>query len=245
MSVTLAKPSDAPTEPEAFDYIAPSRVFIAVSQLPDGRVSNVDLYANSPAPDEILPATVWSVGVPDTDDLNGWTAAKVLDLALTSDYRDDDGHDWSEGERLAHAFHGDHTDERAFLRTVEALLIHAGYLDAHTGVVQCQEYGLLIGDDDAVMKWDEGWKWAAIDSIDIDGWCMQPGVLAPADASPQRVANAIVENLACLDMIPWTDMRLRDRARITVRTFGWRARLHTVIARITRSRRTVRARITR
>ncbi|MFI5859288.1 hypothetical protein [Streptomyces parvulus] len=245
MSVTLAKPSDAATESEEVDYIAPARVFIAVAQLPDGRVSGVDLYANAPAADEVLPATVWTVAVPDADDVYGSAAAKVLDLALTSDYRDTDGHGWAEGERTARAFHGDHTDERAFLRTVEALLIRAGYLDAHAGLVHCRGYGLRVGDDDVVMKWAEGWKWAALDSTDMDGWCLQPGVLAPANASPRRVANAIIVNLACLGYLPWTDMRLLDRARVTVRTFGWRARLHRIVYRATRFRRTVRARITR
>lgn len=246
MSVTLAKPSDAPNGADHFAYIAPSSVFIAINQLPDGRVSSVDLHANAPAPDDTLPATVWTVAVPDADDTDASAAAKVLDMALTNDYRDADGHGWSEGERLAHAFHGDHTGDRAFLRTVEALLIHAGYFDAHTGLVQCQGYGLRIGDDNVVMKGADGWKWAALDPSDIDGWCMQPGVLAPADASPHRVAHAIIENLACLAMLTWTDMRLRDRARITVRNLGWwRARLHRITHRLTRTRRTVRARITR
>ncbi|MFC8538068.1 hypothetical protein ACFUJY_29710 [Streptomyces sp. NPDC057249] len=136
--------------------------------------------------------------------------------------------------------------ERAFLRTVEARLIHAGYLNAHAGIVQNQRYGLAIGHGDAVMKWAEGWNWTALGPNGIDGWCMQPGILAPVNASPRRVANAIIENLACLALIPWEDMRLRDRARITARNFGWwRARFHRIAYRLTRHRRTVRARITR
>ncbi|MFC8640109.1 hypothetical protein ACFUC2_05035 [[Kitasatospora] papulosa] len=245
MSVTLAKPGDDQPASDTFDYIAPAHVFITVAQLPDGRVSGVDLYANAPTPDEVLPATVWTVSVPDVDDMDPSAASKVLDLALTSDYRDTDGHGWSEAERKNRAFHQDETGERAFLRTVEALLIRAGYFNAHTGLVQCQGYGLRVGDDDVVMKWAEGWKWAALDSTDIDGWCLQPGVLAPADASPQRVANAIILNLACLDLDLYERLPLHHRARVYVRTFGWRARLHRIAYRLTRFRRTVRARATR
>ncbi|MBV1940815.1 hypothetical protein KUF83_30230 [Streptomyces sp. BV286] len=230
-----------------YDHIAPNRIHISVAQLPDGRVSGVDVYANAPAEDEILPseprATVWTVPVPDVDDTDPSAAAKVLDLALTNTYRDDDGHGWSEGERHASNFYADHAGERTFLRTVEAHLIRAGYLDAHTGMVACQSYGLNISDDDLVMKWSEGWKWVAI-GHDAD-WAPQPDVLAPADASPRRVANAIIDNLASLDVDLYERLPLHHRARVYVRTFGWRARLHRIAYRLTRFRRTVRARIPR
>ncbi|MER7937842.1 MULTISPECIES: hypothetical protein [unclassified Streptomyces] len=246
MSITLAKPGD---DNGAEEFITPTRLYVSISQLPDGRVSGVGIYTNAPAAEEVHfeepRSTVWTALTPDADDTDESTAAKILDLALSNNYRDDDSLAWTKGERLAHEFHRDDTPERQFLRTVEALVIRAGYIDAHTGMIGCQWYGLAIGEDDIVMKYPGGWQWAAVDSTAYNGWYEQPGLLAPADASPRRLANAIIDNLACLGMIPLVRLPLQHRARVYVRTFSLRPRLHRLAYRLTRITRTVRARITR
>jgi hypothetical protein len=249
VSVTLAKPTDTPAH--IVDTTDGEPLFVTVTQLSDGRVSGVEITDIQPAPDEVFPgnyrATVWTAPLSEYEG-DPSTAVKVLDLALNNHYRDDDGHGWSEGERAAKAFHNDTNGERAFLRSVEARVISAGYLDIYTGMVACHDYGLSVGDPGAehvIMKWRDGWRWAALDCIDIDGWYMQPGTIAPVDASPRQVAAAIITNLACFDLVDYEHLPLRYRAHVWRVTFSLRPRLHRLRYRITRARRRITARTSR
>lgn len=261
MSVTLAKSTDH-DDREPQNVAVSHRIddaepwFVTVSQLPDGRVSSVEIGDFPPATDELFPrephATVWTAPLPEYEGDTA-NAIKVLDLALSNTYRDDDGHGWSEGERAERAFHNDMTGERAFLRNVEARIIRAGYLDVHTGMVSCRDYGLTVGDPDSeqhlIMRWTNGWKWAAVDRGDISGWHEQPGYIAPADASPRQVAAAIITNLACFDLVDYEHLPLRYRAHVWRVTFSLRYRIagafRRINVRITRARRRITVRIPR
>ncbi|MFB6505563.1 hypothetical protein ACFC07_22270 [Streptomyces sp. NPDC056099] len=249
MSVTLAKPTDTPAH--GIETADAEAVFITVMQRADGSVCDVEITDIQPAPDEVHPNaprfTVWTAPLPEYEG-DPSDAVKVLDFALNNAYRDDDGHAWSEGERAARAFHNDTTDWRAFLRNVEARVIRAGYLDVHTGVTACQDFGLIVGDEGSehvIMKWRDGWKWAALDCTDIEGWHMQPGTIAPADASPRQVAAAILTNLACFDLVEYKHLPLRYRAHVWRVTFSLRPRLRRLRNRITRYRRRITVRIPR
>ncbi|MFD7764122.1 hypothetical protein [Streptomyces microflavus] len=249
MSVTPAKPADTPAH--SIETADSKPLFVTVTQLSDGRVSGVEITDLQPAPDEVFPgnyrATVWTAPLSEYEG-DPSTAVKVLDLALSNHYRDNDGHGWSEGERAAKAFHSDTNEERAFLRNVEARVISAGYLDIYTGMVACHDYGLIVGDSGAehvIMKWRDGWRWAALDYIDIDGWFMQPGTIAPVDASPRQVAAAIITNLACFGLVEYKHLPLRHRAHVWRVTFSLRPRLRNLRNRLTRSRRRITIRIPR
>ncbi|WP_330335662.1 hypothetical protein OHS33_39175 (plasmid) [Streptomyces sp. NBC_00536] len=185
MSAMLAKATD-------------HQLYVTITQRPDGRVSDVELSDEAPDRFDVWtnqPAsTVWATPAPAHWDGDNATAAKVLDLAVSSDYRFGDGHGWSEGERDEFEFRTDKSEERAFLRAVEAHLIRAGHLDVHTGVVGCREYGLLlrgIGEDCAFLRPD-GWAYGFADCFEPDGRFVYPDPIAPCDSSPRYVAAAIL-----------------------------------------------------
>ncbi|MFJ5142965.1 hypothetical protein [Streptomyces sp. NPDC088707] len=218
MSVTLDKPS------------APEPLFIAVSREPDGRIADVTVSLDAPDPETVwtstLDTTVWTTPAPDYDG-DAARAVKVLDLALSADYRDSDGHTWSEGERQNRAFHT-HSQERATLRTIEAHIIRAGLLDVTTGVAQCQGYGLTVitghchGGHHVVVQGPDGWEIAMQDFTDDSGWSAAE-TIAPATASPRTVATAI---LAYVYDGTETRGELRPLARLRVAYAQWRRTPH-------------------
>ncbi|MEU0857466.1 hypothetical protein ABZ352_18785 [Streptomyces griseofuscus] len=196
MPVSLTKPGDTPA-----DAPPANRLYITVAQLPDGRVSGVELGTTAPEPMELWPrkprATVWTSAFPEqTIPLPGMeddaaSAAKVLDLANSPYYREEDGEQWATGEHIVHAFQHDHDDERRFLRTVEAHLIRAGVTAVHTGMVACQTHGITYdggGDEQYVYAGTTGWRLASEDYWSEDGRCEQPYPIAPAGVSARRLA---------------------------------------------------------
>ncbi|MET9528172.1 hypothetical protein [Streptomyces coeruleorubidus] len=245
MSATFGKPSDTPERED-------ESLFISVATTADGRVESVQVSELEPYADDTLyrsgRTTVWTVEYPEYSDTDTFDADKTLDLAHTFRYRHQDADGWVKGERIAADFYASNSPERATLRAIEAHLIQAGYLDAYTGMVMCQGYGLTLiqgGEEFYVFRMSDGWHRAMRDHTSCDGWYEFPGVFAPADASPRRVANEIIDELACIDLDLYERLPLRHRARVYVRTFGWRARLHRITYRLTRFSRTVRARIAR
>ncbi|MFF0754460.1 hypothetical protein [Streptomyces sp. NPDC004267] len=215
MSVTLGKPSD------------PEPLYIAIEREPDGRIANVTVTTDAPDPEHVwtraLDTTVWTTPAPEYDDYAA-RAVKVLDLSLSGNYRDHDGHTWSEGERKTRAFHA-RSNQRAALRTIEAHLIRAGHLDVTTGIAQCQNYGLTVitgnhhGGHHVVSQRPDGtWEIAMQDTTDDYGWAC-PDTLAPATASPRAVATAILAHV--YDGVE-TRGELRPLARLRVAYRQWR-----------------------
>jgi hypothetical protein len=241
MSVTPDQPGHTP------DADAES-LYISIAQTADGRIESVQVSELEPYADETLHSngrtTVWTVELPEYTDAEATDADKTLDLANTGVYRHQDPEGWVKGERIAHDFYRSNSPARAELRAIEAHLIQAGYLDGYTGMVACQRYGLTLTDGSEefyVYRAQGAWRHALRDHTDCDGWYEYPGILAPADASPRRVANAIIDRLADFNADLYERLPLRHRARIYVRSFGWRALLGSITDRITRFRRTLRA----
>jgi hypothetical protein len=223
VSVNLAKPTDAPQHPTP-----PALLYVTLAQRPDGRVTSVAI--NDEAPDheglwlDEPRATVWTTPIPHKWDDDTATTAKVLDLALSPDYRDRDGHAWSEGERNATAFHHDQDDRRDFLRNVEAHIIRSGFLDAHTGIVACQTYGLLLAGsrEHSVFKTYDGWRLATEDCTSFQ-W-HETGPIAPANTSPRHLADAILVHLSNLGELDTAAIPPLRRIRVT---YGlWRTTPH-------------------
>ncbi|AWI32645.1 hypothetical protein [Streptomyces tirandamycinicus] len=220
MPVTLGKATDTPT------VTGPAHLHITIAQLPDGRISSVEISGPAPDSEELWydepRATVWTGLTPDADDDDRAMATKVLDLAMSPEYRQTNGHDWAEGERNAFAFHFDHTEERAFLRTVEAHLIRAGYLDAHVGSVACHSFGLTLAGsaEHYAYNGDGGWRFATEDCTTAEGAYEYRAPIAPADATPRRVAAAILVHLADAGEIE--PAALAPLHRIPVRYGLWR-----------------------
>lgn len=198
----------------------PAIAYITVAQLPNGRVSSVTV-SNDYAPDPMEAfmgeprATVWTTPMPEYEG-DPANAVKVLDLALSSEYQDQAGGEWAYGEREEIKFRHDHTGERAYLRNVEARLIRAGFLDAYTGMVRNQGYGLTLvgGNEHYAYKENDGWHFASEDCVSFEGWYARPSTIAPAGASPRRVAAAIVACLADHGVIDTTDLPLLHRAHV-------------------------------
>ncbi|WP_433860236.1 hypothetical protein [Streptomyces kronopolitis] len=227
MSVSLAKSSDAPGTENI------ESLYITITQLPDGRINAVTVADLEPWDDTTLLSdsrnTVWTTPIPEYEG-DPASAIKVLDLAHSRTYRHENGGEWSEGERVAHAFYAQHNAERATLRSIEAHIIRAGHLDVTTGVVQCQGYGLTIvtgncygGQHDVFQRADGTWQIAMQDCTSYDGWYVFPGTLAPATASPRAVAAAILAHV-----YDGCEMRgeLRPLARLRVAFVQWRSTPH-------------------
>ncbi|KIF05175.1 hypothetical protein PL81_14695 [Streptomyces sp. RSD-27] len=197
-------------------------LYIVVRQRPDGRISEVGLTDTAPDPIDAfsanLRATVWTTPVPEYEGDTAY-AAKVLDLTVETGYRDENGHNWSEGERKAAAFHHNHTSERAHLRATEAHLIHAGLTDTYTGLTHGQGFGLII--DAAAEHFvfadptRNGWAFATEDSFPGEDWCIDPGIIAPLNTSPRRLATAVLTRLAELDAVELADLSPLLRLRVT------------------------------
>ncbi|MFB8025926.1 MULTISPECIES: hypothetical protein [unclassified Streptomyces] len=224
MSVTIDEPGNTPgTTPDA--------VHITINQHPDGRISSVTIDNERTQPENVWMdcprATVWTAQNPQfAAPLPAPEIAwKVLDLAVESGYQDDDEVNWPEGERDEIAFHGNHTGEYAQLRTVEAHLIRLGVVNAHTGVVACQTFGLTLdGEREHFTFCDsDGWRVAMDDRMEAYDYTF-PGVVAPLSASPRRVAHAIVSHLLEIHQLDPTDLNplRRTYARFTI----WRTAPH-------------------
>ncbi|MGW0757093.1 hypothetical protein ACWD1Y_11495 [Streptomyces sp. NPDC002814] len=223
MSATTAKPSDDTTA-------APQpALYVNVEQAPNGEIARVSLSRYDFDAEEVFSdsprITVWAAPSP-TYGGDYAHASKVLDLAVSNLYRDQDGNGWAEGERAATRFHYDYTKERAFLRTVEAHLIRAGFTNAYTGMVACQQYGVRLAgaDNHYAFRNSHGWHLATDDCTSVEGWYLQPGILAPAGASPHRVAAALLVNLVAAEEIEPAQLSLLWRLR--TRTGVFRATPH-------------------
>ncbi|MFJ8301315.1 hypothetical protein ACIQ9R_36190 [Streptomyces sp. NPDC094447] len=242
MSVILAKfpdhtpdrvsDDDAPAVlfvPTPDEYVdVPDELFIVVRSKPDGRTTSVEVIDSPPWNDSVFRengrTTVWQTLLPEYEGEPAH-AVKVLDLAHSTDYRDENGTDWSKGEEAARKFYRD-SAERAFLRAVEARLTLAGFLNSYTGVVRCQDFGLTLDGSDehwAFRHVDGTWEFATNDVTDMDGW-HHKGTIAPANASPARVAAAILVQLA--DYGDVTLDELRPLARLRTRIGVWRLTPH-------------------
>ncbi|MFD7205929.1 hypothetical protein [Streptomyces sp. NPDC059893] len=120
-------------------------LYVTLHQLPDRRVHTVDVSTERPTLDELWSTTVrhtvWAA-YPQSGTASV-TASPVWDPALTPDYHDADPNEWAKWTRTQREFHAD-SDERRRLRAVEAWLIQAGHIDAHTGLVAAQTHGLTI-----------------------------------------------------------------------------------------------------
>ncbi|MGW7090007.1 hypothetical protein ACWGH2_41860 [Streptomyces sp. NPDC054871] len=191
MSATPVKPSDEP-------------IYVSITQLPDGRIDSVTLADLQPYADTTFMqnarTTVWTSPIPEYEG-DPVDAAKVLDLAMAADYRDEVGARWAEGEREATTFYAHRSTERTTLRQMEATLIRAGHLNVHTGMVGCRGYGLTLTDADsreqyfASLRSDGAWYMAMKDWHSCDGWYVFPGTIAPANASTRAVAAAILSHV--------------------------------------------------
>ncbi|MFE1270583.1 hypothetical protein [Streptomyces sp. NPDC058758] len=224
MSVTLAKVTD---HNPAGDTDEP--LFITVRTEPDGRVTAVELTDCPPWNDSVFRengrSTVWQTPLPAYEG-DPAHAMKVLDLAHSTTYRNENGTEWSKGEEEARAFYNNRTEERAFLRAAEARLILAGFLDGYTGIVRCQDYGLtLVGAEEhwAFRNHDGAWEFATRDFLAMEGWDHK-GTIAPADASPARVAAAVLIQLADASDVDLA--QLRPLARLRTRIGVWRLTPH-------------------
>ncbi|RSS95091.1 hypothetical protein EF903_05475 [Streptomyces sp. WAC05292] len=196
-------------------------VYVTVQQRPDGRITGISLGNEIPDREDTWIAnprtTVWAAPLPAERDEDGnVTTAKVLDLAISPHYRFGNGLEWSNGERERHAFEADKTNERAFLRTVEAHLLRAGYLDVSTGMVGCQHYGLSLpsGESFTAYQAHDGWYMAFEDVCSTDGRYEYPDPIAPRGASARRVASAILAMLLDVGGFELDNTPLLDRARI-------------------------------
>lgn len=212
MSVTVDNSNDATPD-------AGSAWYITVSSLPDGRVTSVELSDVAPYNDTTFMddprATVWQSPLPEYEGDRAH-AVKVLDLALSDDYRDENGALWAKGEQLAYEFHNDYTADRALFRTVQARLTLAGYPHSYVGMVSCQDYGLTLSDANEywVFRDKRGWRFATKDYVDIYGWDLHPEPIAPAGASPRRVAVAILVHLASLGELDTGTLSPLHRIRV-------------------------------
>ncbi|MCX5083697.1 hypothetical protein [Streptomyces sp. NBC_00401] len=170
-------------------------LYVTLHQLPDRRVHAVAVSAERPALEELWSSTVrhtvWAA-YPQSGAASV-TASPVWNPGLTEFYRDDDRNEWAKWTRTQREFHGD-SDERRRLRAVEAWLIQAGHIDAHTGLVAAQTYGLTIesaGHEYSALQNTAGAWLINVDFLDY--WDPEP--LAPANASPRQVAAAILARI--------------------------------------------------
>ncbi|MER5952066.1 hypothetical protein ABT127_39120 [Streptomyces sp. NPDC001904] len=176
-------------------------MFVTVRQLPDGRVHEVDVSDEAPDIDSLCTGTVrktvWAVSPrPGTavDDDTALRAAKVWDAVRGPYYRHCDRAEWRSRGTQERQFHGA-SAERRTLRAVEAWLIRAGHLNVHTGVVAVQQFGLTATGPDAevvVFRASDTVPWEYVVEF-LDFW--EPEKLAPAGASPRRVAAATLAAL--------------------------------------------------
>ncbi|MFJ4342643.1 hypothetical protein [Streptomyces sp. NPDC088915] len=248
MPIALAKPTDdTPDTP-------PAPWYITVGTRPDGRVTSVELSDYPPSNDttfrENVQATVWQTPLPEYEEDTA-RAVKVLDLELSTAYHTDDESEWARGEESARAFRFDRTDERAFLRAVEARLILAGVLDAHAGMVHCQGYGITLDTGEEHWAYRDGtgeWNFATRDILDMEGWSHRADAIAPATASPRRLAAAILLHLTDAGDVDTATLPPLLRARVAYglwrlrpnwRNFKYRARF---LLRLYRNRITARIR---
>ncbi|MFF4188155.1 hypothetical protein ACFYZ9_33670 [Streptomyces sp. NPDC001691] len=218
MSVSLGKSTDQP-QPTTEQH--PDTLYISVVADPDGTVTGVSVTDTEPDAMETFlthgpHTTVWQAPEPEFED-DPSHAVKVLDVAINNRYRHEDGHAWSEGERKANEFHRPGNADRATLRTIEAHLILSGMADVHTGVTDCQGYGLTIieGERYYLIRDKQGWKLALHDWVSYEGWSVDDNIVAPLDAKPATVAAAVMG-------------RLREYNGIEVRIPLWRRALDLV-----------------
>ncbi|MEU6632911.1 hypothetical protein ABZ905_32195 [Streptomyces parvus] len=220
MSVTLAKAANAPDA---------TPLYLTITQDSDGKISTVTVADLPPLDDDTLMDssrnTVWATPLPDYEG-DPANAIKVLDLALSHTYRDNDGHVWSIGERAAHTFYETRSTERATLRTIEAHILRAGHLDVHTGPVRLHGYGLTLTNGEEFYVFRNGptdpWEIAMKTWDDCYGWTT-PTEIARATASPRAVAAAILAHV-----YDGTETRgeLRPVTRAHVAYLQWRTVPH-------------------
>ena len=189
------------------------RLYVTVAQDPDGQVSGVRVGTISPGAWKLWRdeprATVWAGLFPErTMPLPGMKddtadATKVLDLAHSGLYLDEDPEQWVAGERIAQQHQS--SGERRFLRLVEARLIRAGIIDAYAGTVSmCQTYGITFagtGAEHYLHEGTSGWRLAYQDCHAYDGLSMTPGPIAPAGASALRTVGAVLGWMLAYDAI--------------------------------------------
>lgn len=205
MPVTLAKSTDTAPHDEAVT------LYITVDVTPDGRVDDVRMSDTRPDEHDTfiygprrtvwqLPVPVWQSPLPEFDE--PCYAVKVLDLAISSDYREDDAAAWAKGEQEQREFFKDTDGSLTLLRNVARLLNGNGVSEAHITTVCAQEYGITIPDpcdDRYLFRWPDGWHFALQCTYDDSGWILWDGAIAPFDATPAQVVDAAMAVLAEYD----------------------------------------------
>ncbi|WP_338704382.1 hypothetical protein V2W30_41400 (plasmid) [Streptomyces sp. Q6] len=214
-------------------------LYVSVRQDADGTVTTVHLLAEAPDPDTFhtsaqFRTTVWSAPAP-TGPTTRAPGTKVLDPAHSNEYRDDDRRTWDTWADRARAFRA-HSPGWCALRQVEARLVRAGVVSAHTGTVAVQEPGITIthgGIEFYVFRSSTGWWRLACDDPE-DGWSVLADALAPPHASTRQVATRVLIHLsphriarASLPLL----VRLRISAARTARSLARRGHRRTRAAR--------------
>jgi hypothetical protein len=199
------QPPAADSAPDEAAHDAP--LYVCVDLTPEGQVRGVDLRDEAPEIEELLQfnvlRTVWLAPVPPVDSSEILPAREVLNLSVSTEYRQDDPEGWQVGQEAADRFHTEDAGERVMLRTVEAHLILAGVDNAHTGLVAAEQYGLTVTDpchDLYVYRGPQGWQAYLEARYGDGGWDEVSSHLAPLDAAPADVAAAVQRVMADCDM---------------------------------------------
>ncbi|MEU6680854.1 hypothetical protein [Streptomyces sp. NPDC046925] len=182
-------------------------VYVCVEVTPEGEVRGVDLRDQAPEISELCQygvlRTVWLAPVPAAESGEKLAAREIMNLAVSSRYRQDAPEEWQSGQEALNRFHAEDAGERVFLRTVEAHLILAGVDNARTTLVAAGTFGITIPHsfhDLYAFRSPEGWKAFLETSYADGGWVQANGHLAPLDAEPADVAAAVQQVMADCDM---------------------------------------------
>jgi len=170
---------------------------IVISADPNGTIGGVELL---PMGLDHLPQdhsieshrTVWQCITPTTteafEEFGPYNAARIFDLAYSSEYRSQDPDQWDTGEATRQAFYTG--EEYTALRTVEAHLVLAGHTEARIGAVGPAQWGVLLdheGETFAVARTAGGWEYIWFDSV------QPPDIEVTAVDVPQASAQAVAE----------------------------------------------------
>ncbi|MFF1678771.1 hypothetical protein ACFVYG_22360 [Streptomyces sp. NPDC058256] len=179
-------------------------VFIEIRQAINGDVTYVAVRDTAPYSELVLasPArhTVWH-----HDSTRSTVATEVFNAVYSTSYRDDNPAQWSDGRRARAAFNAAPDGERAFLRTLEAHLILAGYIGAHTAPVAEEIHGIALALDHETWHFyqlNDTWHAAVGNQHSIDGWSVINDTLAHITATAAQLADAISTFLADHSDIP-------------------------------------------
>lgn len=199
------QPTAADVAPDKSEAAEP--VYVCISLDTRGQVTGVNLCDQQPEIEEFFQFgvlhTVWLAPVPAADSCEILSAREILDLSVSTRYRQDDPEGWQAGQEAADRFHAEAAGERVTLRTIEAHLILAGVDNARTSLVAAEQHGLTVTDpchDLYVYRGPRGWKAFLETRYGDGGWVEVNPHLAPLDAAPADVAIAVQRVMADCDM---------------------------------------------